>query len=206
MKLIYGTGNAAKLHVMREALHGLPIELEGLQGYPMARTLAIEENGDTPLQNARIKAHAYYDLLGQPVFSCDSGLYFDGLPDALQPGVHARRVNGKTLNDEEMLAYYGGLARKYGTLRARYRNGICLYLSANTEVCCEDDSLCSAWFGIAETQHEGWMAGFPIDALSVRLSDGTPYLELGNEYKQMVCDLSGFRSFFAALIKNGTLK
>lgn len=200
MRLIYGTGNAAKLQVMREALHGLPIELESLRDYPGAQSLAIDENGDTPLENARIKARAYFHALGKPVFSCDSGLYFAGLPDALQPGVHARRVNGKTLTVAEMLAYYGDLAHRYGMLRARYQNAICLILADGMEICYEDDSLCSTWFGIVETPHAGWLPGFPIDALSVRLSDGTPYLELGDEYKQMICDLSGYRAIFETLL------
>lgn len=206
MRLIYGTGNAAKLHVMREALCGLPLEVVGLSEIAPLSVLTIRENGDSPLENARIKARAYFAALGEPVFSCDSGLYFDGLPAELQPGVHARRVNGKTLTDAEMIAYYGGLARRYGTLRARYQNGICLITANGTEICCEDDSLCSAWFGISETPHAGWLEGFPIDSLSVRLSDGTPYLELGDEYKQMICDLSGYRTFFEKLLQEGTLE
>lgn len=55
-----------------------------------------------------------------PVFSCDSGLYFDNVPDEIQPGVHVRTINGKYLSDEEMLAYYTGLGKEvwttYGTV------------------------------------------------------------------------------------------
>ena len=56
----------------------------------------------------------YYDAFQMPVFSCDSGLYFDNVPDQVQPGVHVRNVNGKCLSDEEMLDYCGGLAKQYG--------------------------------------------------------------------------------------------
>ena len=83
------------------------------------------ETGSTPLENARIKALAYYRAFDMPVFSCDSGLYFDNVPDELQPGVHVRNVNGKCLSDDEMVEYYSGLAKKYGNLTARYRNAIC---------------------------------------------------------------------------------
>jgi 8-oxo-dGTP diphosphatase len=72
------------------------------------------EDGASPVENARAKARFYYAASGKPTFSADSGLYFAGLPDALQPGVHIRRVNGKRLDDDEMTAYYGSLADRFG--------------------------------------------------------------------------------------------
>ena len=39
-----------------------------------APKMHIEENGSNPLDNAKLKALAYYDVLRVPVFSCDSGL------------------------------------------------------------------------------------------------------------------------------------
>mgnify|MGYP002225500190 CR=1 FL=1 len=68
---------------------------------------------------------AYYEAFQIPVFSCDSGLYFDNVPDEVQPGVHVRNVNGKCLSDDEMIDYYSGLVKAYGNLVARYRNAIC---------------------------------------------------------------------------------
>ena len=53
----------------------------------------INENGKTPLENAEIKAKAYYEAFQMPVFSCDSGLYFDELQEEEQPGLHVRRIN-----------------------------------------------------------------------------------------------------------------
>ena len=108
MKLLYGTGNPAKLSVMRNKLEDLGIELIGLHDLD-AEIPSVAEDGRTPLENARQKALAYYDAFGIPVFSCDSGLYFEGVPDEVQPGVHVRTVHGKSLTDEEMLDYYSGL-------------------------------------------------------------------------------------------------
>ena len=71
---------------------------------------------------------AYYQVFKMPVFSCDSGLYFDEVPDEIQPGVHVRNVNGRCLSDDEMIAYYTGLAKQYGNLTAYYQNAICLVL------------------------------------------------------------------------------
>lgn len=98
--LIYGTGNAGKLDLMRHYLSTLQeIRLLGLKDLPFCWG-EIEECGKDPLENARQKALAYYRICGQPVFSQDSGLYIEGLPKERQPGVHVRRVNGVNLTDE----------------------------------------------------------------------------------------------------------
>lgn len=75
MKLLYGTGNPAKLDVMRRRLADLGIELIGLKDLGEVRLPEIIEDGKTPLENARKKAEAYFEALHMPVFSCDSGLY-----------------------------------------------------------------------------------------------------------------------------------
>lgn len=113
-KLLYGTGNTAKLDAMRRSLSKLEIEILGLKDME-EKPPAVPEDGNTPLENARQKALAYYEFYKIPVFSCDSGLYFEGLPQELQPGVHVRTVGGKYLTDEEMLAYYSGLAKSMET-------------------------------------------------------------------------------------------
>ena len=111
-KLLYGTGNPAKLESMRRRLGGLQVEILGLED--MEREAPdVSEDGCTPLENARKKALAYHLFYGIPVFSCDSGLYFEGLPEELQPGVHVRTVNGRYLTDGEMLEYYSSMAEKY---------------------------------------------------------------------------------------------
>lgn len=127
MKLLYGTGNRAKLSAMRSRLKQLDIELIGLDDLRAeGKTIPqVVEDGKSPLENARLKAIAYYEAFHIPVFSCDSGLYFDNVPEAIQPGVHVRNVNGKCLTDDEMIDYYSGLVKIYGNLVARYRNAIC---------------------------------------------------------------------------------
>lgn len=102
MKLLYGTSNPSKLNHMKEMLHGLNIEIIGLKDIGVS--INVDESGDFPLENSKIKAMAYYRATGIPTFSCDSGLYIEGLEDDKQPGVHVRRVNGKYLNDENLFS------------------------------------------------------------------------------------------------------
>ena len=51
MKLLYGTGNPAKLDVMRRRLADLGIELIGLKDLGEVRLPEIIEDGKTPLDN-----------------------------------------------------------------------------------------------------------------------------------------------------------
>ena len=111
MKILYGTGNPAKLSAMKRHLEPLDIEIIGLNDLGM-KIPEVLEDGNTPLENARQKAKAYYKAFHIPVFSCDSGLYFENVPNEIQPGVHVRTVNGKYLTDDEMRLYYSGLAQK----------------------------------------------------------------------------------------------
>lgn len=112
----------------KRAVEPLGIELISLNDLK-CEIRDVVENGNTPLENAQIKAKAYYDAFQIPVFSCDSGLYFDELEEREQPGIFIRRVNGQVLSDEEMIQYYSELAKTHGgKMIGRYRN----FISVNT--------------------------------------------------------------------------
>ena len=55
MKILYGTGNPAKLEAMRKRLKCLNIQIIGLKEINM-EIPTIEEDGVTPLENAKKKA------------------------------------------------------------------------------------------------------------------------------------------------------
>ena len=207
MRLIYGTTNPAKLDAMRRALAGFPAEIIGLGELSDMPENAFDESGNNPLENAVIKAKAYYNVLRQPVFSCDSGLYCDNLPDELQPGAHVRRAKGKTLSDEEMIAYYGGLAVRDGMLHARYRNAICLVMDESHIYQSMAETLASMPFGIVEKPCPGHAKGFPLDSLSVRLTDGRYYLKLPSAERAQIIPYDGFSDFLRfALATSGTVR
>lgn len=196
MKLLYGTGNKAKLGAMQRWLAGLNLEIVGLEnmGGDIPR---VTESGNTPLENARQKALAYYHAFGLPVFSCDSGLYFEGVPDDIQPGVHVRTVNGKYLTDEEMLLHYSSLAKRYGTLKARYQNAICLVLDAEHIYESMDDCLGEEPFLITSVPHSQILhRGFPLDSLSIDLKTGKYFYDLDEQYRDKVAVGNGFSEFF----------
>ena len=197
-KLLYGTGNPAKLEAMRRRLDVLQIEIIGLKD--LNREIpSVDESGKTPLDNARIKATAYYKAFGMPVFSCDSGMYIKELPEHLQPGVYVRRINGKTLSDEEMLDYYSGLAKTYGTLTARYQNAICLIDEEGQYYELMDESIASEPFFISAVPHKIRKKGFPIDSLSIDIKSGEYYYDLPDNKLDQVAVEDGFLEFFKKL-------
>ena len=204
MKLLFGTGNQAKLSVMRSRLEKIGIELIGLndlraEGKDIPE---VVESGSTPLENARLKAMAYYEAFGMPVFSCDSGLYFDNVPDAVQPGVHVRNVNGRCLTDEEMLEYYAGLARQYGDLVASYKNAICLVVDENRIYESMDESMASEKFILTDKPHSAIRKrGFPLDSLSIDMKTNKYYYDLADDELEQFAVEDGVLSFFEKIIK-----
>lgn len=199
IKLLYGTGNQAKLSSMKNRLGTLGIELIGLKDLK-SRGMDIPqvaEDGRTPLENARLKAMAYYEAFRMPVFSCDSGLYFDNVPDEVQPGVHVRNVNGKCLSDEEMMEYYTGLVRQYGTLTARYRNAICFVMDESHVFESMDPSLESERFLLTDKPHSAIRKkGFPLDSISVDIKTGRYYYDLPADEVEQLAVEDGFLEFF----------
>ena len=90
LRLLVGTTNQGKVREIRQLLHGVPCELQGLDAFP--EISEPEESGSTFEENARIKALAYARESGLLTVAEDSGLVVDGLDGA--PGVHSARYLG----------------------------------------------------------------------------------------------------------------
>ena len=197
MKLIYGTGNPAKLAHMRNCLSPLGLEIVGLADVACDIGV-VEESGAHPLDNARIKAWAYYRELRLPVFSCDSGLYIEGLPTQEQPGVHVRTVGGVRLSDAQMVEHYLGIARHMGGRAvARYRNAVCLVLDEHMSFEYFGEDIASKRFLLVAEPHPLRTPGFPLDSLSARLDTGKYYNDSQDDTDaEEDTQADGFRRFF----------
>ena len=195
MKILYGTTNKGKLDLMRRAVSPIGIEIIGL-GDLGAKIPDVSEDGRTPLENAEIKARAYFDAFNIPVFSCDSGLYFEGLRDDEQPGIYVRRVNGKELSDEEMTEYYASLSAKHGgNLIGRYMNAIYLILDEERHYKRMDLSIATEPFILASTPHKKKVSGFPLDRLSKDIKSGMYYYDMDSPTLTTDTE-AGLRKFF----------
>ena len=91
MKIVFATGNPAKLVEIREIVKDLGIEVvtmkeEGFTG-------EIDETGTTFMENALIKARTVAKALGEVTMSDDSGLVVDALGG--EPGIYSARWMGE---------------------------------------------------------------------------------------------------------------
>lgn len=178
MKILYGTTNQAKLDSMKPVAESLGFELIGLNDLnkPIPK---VDESGRNPLENAGIKAKAYYEAFSMPVFSCDSGLFFDELEEELQPGTHIRRKNGKEMTDEQMIDYYSKLAKEHGgQLHGRYRNAIYLIMDEKAKFFSMDESIATEPFILTSVAHVKRVPGFPLDSLSIDITTGQYYHDM----------------------------
>jgi XTP/dITP diphosphohydrolase len=95
LQLLIATENAGKKHEFEQLLASLPLELCTPRN--LGLNLAIHENGESYLQNARIKAFCYMQASQLPTLADDSGLEVDALDGA--PGLHSARYAGEGANN-----------------------------------------------------------------------------------------------------------
>lgn len=133
MDYLFATTNKAKVRRYGEKLKENGIQLVTLNDLNLE--LDVDESGKNPIENAIIKATAYNKATNMTTIAIDDGLFLDNVPDEVQPGTHVRRVNGKRLNDEEMIDYYISLVNKYGIngeLTGYFKKGVAIVTGDNT--------------------------------------------------------------------------
>jgi non-canonical purine NTP pyrophosphatase (RdgB/HAM1 family) len=104
MKVLIATGNLSKIAIYSVIFKKFNIETISLRDINI--NINVEENGKDELENAIIKAKAYFEAAKIPVLANDSGLIIDKFKPEDQPGQFVRRYNGKELTDQELLDLY----------------------------------------------------------------------------------------------------
>ena len=203
MKILYGTTNPAKIQYMRDILKDLDIEVIGLKDTNLSLE-AVEEIGNNPLENARIKAFEYHKHTNMAVFSCDTGLYIEGLESDKQPGVYVRRINGRELTDEEMITYYSNIAKNLGgKVKAQYKNAICLIVNDNETYEYDGESISSKKFILSKDIHQVRNEGFPLDSISIDIKTKKYFVELDldNDEEHIEINEEAYINFFKNALK-----
>ncbi|MDR0400685.1 MAG: hypothetical protein LBH51_07040 [Treponema sp.] len=176
--IYFGTNNPTKVDYIKNVLKKSPVNIIGI--YELENIdHNIDEDGKEPLENARIKALHYYEQIKEPVFSIDSGLFFEKIDCRDQPGTKIRRVNGIKLTDEEMVEYYSKLARKYGgEIAGHYKNAICIIINKKTIIEKDDRKIDSERFIITAEPHHKRVEGWPLDSLSKEIRSGKYFYDI----------------------------
>ena len=133
MKIIIATHNKHKLAEMSRILS--PMGYEVVTDTDIGIELSdVEENGETFLDNARIKAEAGCKESGLPCIADDSGLCVDALGGA--PGVYSARYSGVHGDDDgnnrKLLKELDGVSTEKRT--AHFACAICVSFPDGSEV------------------------------------------------------------------------
>lgn len=194
--LFYATNNRSKLHNMEYRLRDYPIKV--LCPADLKIHIEVEENGESVMENALLKARAYYDAVQMPVVAGDSGVFIDGLRPEEQPGLYARRVNGRALSDDEMIDRYIGIAKTLGKpSRLQYVTGVALITEAGEKTMeLRDAPLFLAAKPNANRRHRG----NPLDVVTMT-EDGSYFNDLTDE-QRTARDAAGERQFTHFIVEN----
>lgn len=162
MKVLFATGNPAKVERYKSNLEELGIEVLTLKDLDFK--INVDENGKNAIENATIKAKAYYEKLKIPTIGLDDNLYIQGIPDDKQPGTHVRRVDGKELTDDEMITHYTNLVKEYGEkLTAKWVYGMVVYKGDKQN----EYTWSSQDFYFVSKPCEKRNVGYPLDSIAI---------------------------------------
>ena len=178
MKVLFATTNPAKVKKYKDLLEEKGIELITIKD--LDYKLPIDENGRNAIENAYIKAKSYYDKTKIPTIGMDNNLFIEELPEEKQPGTHVRRINGKELNDDEMIDYYTNLVKENGgKLTAKWVYGmvICSRKGINKFTWSKDH------FYFVDKPCEKRNPGYPLDSMTIVPEFNKYLVELTEEDK-----------------------
>lgn len=179
MKVLFATTNPAKVGKYKEELEKRGIELITLNDLDI--NLQIDENGKNAIENAYIKAKVYYDATKIITIGMDNNLFIEELPEEKQPGTHVRRVNGKELNDEEMIEYYTNLVKEYGgKLTAKWLYGMVIYDGKESK----EYTWNKSHFYFVDKPSQKRNPGYPLDSISIEPKCNKYFVDLTKEDKR----------------------
>ena len=163
-KIVFATGNPTKAKRFSKGLLNYDINVISLKNLDIK--LDVNEDGKTAIENALIKARACYKITKMPTIGMDDSLYLENVPEDLQPGLFVRRVNGKSLTDEEMIEHYINLVKNYGIdgkLNCKWVYGLALINEKgeeNTYTWYKDN------FYMVDTASDKINPGYPLNSIS----------------------------------------
>ena len=116
----------------------------------------------------------------------DDTLYLENVPEDKQPGLFVRRVNGKTLNDEEMIEHYLNLVKEYGIdgkLNSKWIYGLAVIDEngeESTYTWYKDD------FYMVDTKSSVINPGYPLNSISKYKGIDKYFTEVSEEEKEKI--------------------
>ena len=183
-QILFATGNQTKSKRFSKGLLEKGIEVLSLKD--IDTNVSVEENGNTAIENALIKARAYHEETGMSVMGMDDTLYLEGVPEDKQPGLFVRRVNDKELSDEEMIEHYINLVKEYGKdgkLNCKWVYGLAVIneLGEENTYTWEKDN-----FYMVDTPSDKINPGYPLNSISKYKGIDKYFTEITEEDKEKI--------------------
>ena len=176
MKILFATTNPAKIKRYADKLKEKNIELLTIKD--LGINLKVDESGKDAIENAYIKAKAYYDKTKITTIGMDNNLFIEDLPTEKQPGTHVRRINGKELNDDEMIEYYCNLVKECGgKLTAKWVYGMVIYNGKESK----KYSWSKSHFYLIDKPSQKRKPGYPLDSISIMPECNKYFVDLTDE-------------------------
>lgn len=180
MKILFATKNPSKIKYYAEELE--KNNLEVLTINDLESEVQVEENGKNAIENAKIKAMAYYEATGLTTIGIDDNLFLENIIEEKQPGTNVRRVNGKRLSDDEMIDYYTTLVRENGgRINAKWVKGVAIYNGKEMKTFTYDRDN----FYFVEKPSMKRHEGYPLDSISI-IPEFNKYLTELNEEEKII--------------------
>ena len=183
-KIIFATGNPTKAKRFSNGLVKHDIEVIFLKDLDLK--LDVDESGNNAIENALKKARACFEKIKMPTIGMDDTLYLENVPEDKQPGLFVRRVNGKTLNDEEMIEHYLNLVKEYGIdgkLNSKWIYGLAVIDEngeESTYTWYKDD------FYMVDTKSSVINPGYPLNSISKYKGIDKYFTEVSEEEKEKI--------------------
>ena len=197
MKVLFATTNPAKVKKYAKELEKRNIEVITIRDLNI--NLHVDENGKNAIENAYIKAKAYYDAAGIITIGMDNNLFIEELPEEKQPGTHVRRINGKELTDEEMIEYYTNLVKSYGgKLTAKWVYGMVIYDGKKAK----EYTWSKSDFYFIDKPCEKRNPGYPLDSISIVPAYNKYLVELTSEDKSKLDKETNHNDVIEFILKN----
>ena len=195
-QVLFASSNPSKVAMYAEELKRNNIDVLTLKDINLK--LNVEENGKNAVENAVIKAKAYYGATKIKTIAIDDNLYLEGVEESLQPGTNVRRVNGKRLSDEEMIKYYSSLVNAHGgKISALYKKGVAIYDGNELKTFeCDNNS-----FYLVDKPSDILHEGYPLDSIS-KVKEIDKYFTELNEEDEKIYRKSGSREKIIDFILN----
>ena len=182
-QILFATGNPSKAKRFSKGLYEKGIEV--ITPNDIDKEVKIEENGNSAIENALIKARAYSKYVDIPVIAMDDNLYLENVPKEKQPGMYVRRVNGKRLSDEEMIEYYSKLVKDYGVdgkLTCRWVYGMATI--------CDGKESTYTWskedFYLVDRPSNKINPGYPLNTISINKKLNKYFTDITDEEKENI--------------------